>query len=163
MTMLACQLCGCCREEPWRCCLLLSVSPPPHIVVSALCAVCCRGVIVPPLPEKNAVQKFQMNTEFIEDRRRALQVWTGLHNHNNSFVTHALLCLNIKMLATCLFNCQAVSPSVDRRPPQRPCPPVCRPYHSCCQVHQAATTPTALCCQPVCMRCFPASCGGAPS
>lgn len=33
-----------------------------------------RGVIIPPLPEKNAVQKFQMSTEFIEDRRRALQV-----------------------------------------------------------------------------------------
>jgi hypothetical protein len=33
-----------------------------------------RGVIIPPLPEKNAVQKFQMGSEFIEDRRRALQV-----------------------------------------------------------------------------------------
>lgn len=33
-----------------------------------------KGVIIPPLPEKNAVQKFQMQTEFIEQRRRALQV-----------------------------------------------------------------------------------------
>lgn len=33
-----------------------------------------RGVIIPPLPEKNAVQKFQMSSEFVEDRRRALQV-----------------------------------------------------------------------------------------
>jgi sorting nexin-1/2 len=33
-----------------------------------------RGIILPPLPEKNAVQKFQMSQEFIEDRRRALQV-----------------------------------------------------------------------------------------
>lgn len=34
-----------------------------------------RGIIVPPLPEKSAVQKFQMTTEFIESRRRALQVF----------------------------------------------------------------------------------------
>eukprot|EP00882_Tetradesmus_deserticola_P028606 GHRQ01031874.1.p1 GENE.GHRQ01031874.1~~GHRQ01031874.1.p1 ORF type:complete len:359 (+),score=175.37 GHRQ01031874.1:31-1077(+) len=34
-----------------------------------------RGIILPPLPEKNAVQKFQMSQEFIEDRRRALQVF----------------------------------------------------------------------------------------
>ncbi|WIA39527.1 hypothetical protein OEZ86_005618 [Tetradesmus obliquus] len=34
-----------------------------------------KGVILPPLPEKNAVQKFQMSQEFIEDRRRALQVF----------------------------------------------------------------------------------------
>jgi hypothetical protein len=33
-----------------------------------------RGVIVPPLPEKSAVQKFQMSAEFVEERRRALQV-----------------------------------------------------------------------------------------
>jgi sorting nexin-1/2 len=33
-----------------------------------------RGIILPPLPEKNAVQKFQMSQEFIGDRRRALQV-----------------------------------------------------------------------------------------
>ena len=31
-------------------------------------------VIIPPLPEKNTVQKFQMSTDFIEQRRRALQV-----------------------------------------------------------------------------------------
>lgn len=34
-----------------------------------------RGVIVPPLPEKNAVQKFTMGSDFIEERRRALQVF----------------------------------------------------------------------------------------
>ncbi len=33
-----------------------------------------KGCIVPPLPEKSAVQKFQMSTEFIDARRRALQV-----------------------------------------------------------------------------------------
>ena len=33
------------------------------------------GIIVPPLPEKSAVQKFQMTAEFIEQRRRALQVF----------------------------------------------------------------------------------------
>ncbi len=31
------------------------------------------GIIVPPVPEKNAVQKFQMTHEFIEQRRLALQ------------------------------------------------------------------------------------------
>lgn len=35
----------------------------------------CKGIIVPPLPEKNAVQKYQMSTEFIEQRRRGLQVF----------------------------------------------------------------------------------------
>ena len=39
----------------------------------------CRGVIIPPLPEKNAVQKFTMGTDFIEDRRRALQVRSARH------------------------------------------------------------------------------------
>jgi sorting nexin-1/2 len=34
-----------------------------------------KGVIVPPMPEKNAVQKFQMATDFIEQRRKALQVF----------------------------------------------------------------------------------------
>lgn len=34
-----------------------------------------RGVIIPALPEKSAVQKYQMSTEFIETRRRALQVF----------------------------------------------------------------------------------------
>ncbi len=33
-----------------------------------------QGVIVPPLPEKSAMQKYQMATEFIDTRRRALQV-----------------------------------------------------------------------------------------
>lgn len=36
-----------------------------------------KGIIIPPLPEKNAVQKFQMSQEFIEERRRALQVRTA--------------------------------------------------------------------------------------
>lgn len=34
-----------------------------------------RGIIIPPLPEKNVVQKYQMTTEFIEQRRRALAVF----------------------------------------------------------------------------------------
>eukprot|EP00877_Chromochloris_zofingiensis_P009805 jgi/Chrzof1/5078/Cz15g10280.t1 len=34
-----------------------------------------KGIIIPPLPDKNAVQKFQMATDFIEERRRALQVF----------------------------------------------------------------------------------------
>ena len=33
------------------------------------------GIIIPPLPEKNVVQKYQMTTEFIEARRRALSVF----------------------------------------------------------------------------------------
>ena len=36
-----------------------------------------QGVIVPPLPEKSTVQKFQMGTEFLEQRRRALEVRGG--------------------------------------------------------------------------------------
>lgn len=34
-----------------------------------------KGIIVPPLPEKNAVQKYQMSMDFIEQRRRALEVF----------------------------------------------------------------------------------------
>ncbi|PNW82491.1 hypothetical protein CHLRE_06g281050v5 [Chlamydomonas reinhardtii] len=34
-----------------------------------------KGLIVPPLPEKSAVQKYQMSTDFIDQRRRALQVF----------------------------------------------------------------------------------------
>uniref|UniRef100_A0A7S0V9A4 PX domain-containing protein n=1 Tax=Polytomella parva TaxID=51329 RepID=A0A7S0V9A4_9CHLO len=34
-----------------------------------------KGLIVPALPEKNAVQKFSMSTEFIEQRRKALQTF----------------------------------------------------------------------------------------
>jgi len=36
-----------------------------------------RGIIIPPLPEKNAVQKFTMGSDFIEERRRALQVFVN--------------------------------------------------------------------------------------
>ena len=36
---------------------------------------CCAGIIAPALPEKNVVQKYQMTTEFIEIRRRALSVY----------------------------------------------------------------------------------------
>lgn len=36
-----------------------------------------KGVIMPCLPEKSAVQKFQMATDFIEQRRRALQVYVN--------------------------------------------------------------------------------------
>ncbi|EFN54738.1 hypothetical protein CHLNCDRAFT_59686 [Chlorella variabilis] len=34
-----------------------------------------RGVIVPPLPEKNVVEKYKMTTEFIEQRRAALTIF----------------------------------------------------------------------------------------
>ncbi|KAL3151971.1 hypothetical protein ABBQ32_001094 [Trebouxia sp. C0010 RCD-2024] len=47
-----------------------------------------RGIIVPPLPEKSAVQKFQMTSEFIEQRRRALQVFI------NRVACHPALKLN---------------------------------------------------------------------
>ena len=36
-----------------------------------------RGTIVPPLPEKSVVQKYQMSAEFVEARRAALQVFLG--------------------------------------------------------------------------------------
>lgn len=36
-----------------------------------------RGIIIPPLPEKNVVQKYQMTAEFIEQRRKALQVYVN--------------------------------------------------------------------------------------
>jgi hypothetical protein len=36
-----------------------------------------KGVIVPPLPEKSTVQKMKMSNEFIELRRRALQVFVN--------------------------------------------------------------------------------------
>lgn len=35
------------------------------------------GIIIPPLPEKNAIQKYQMTSEFIEQRRQALQVYVN--------------------------------------------------------------------------------------
>eukprot|EP00210_Caulerpa_lentillifera_P001766 g1696.t1 len=44
-----------------------------------------RGTIIPALPEKSAVQKYQMSTEFIETRRRALQVFI------NRVCSHELL------------------------------------------------------------------------
>ena len=37
----------------------------------------CAGIIIPPLPEKNVVQKYQMTAEFIEQRRKALQVYVN--------------------------------------------------------------------------------------
>ena len=35
------------------------------------------GIIIPPLPEKSTMQKFQMTSDFIEQRRRALQVFVN--------------------------------------------------------------------------------------
>ena len=43
--------------------------------ITPICCLCCAGIIIPPLPEKNVVQKYQMTTEFIEARRRALTVF----------------------------------------------------------------------------------------
>ena len=60
----------------------LAVPPPESFICTAATAVeelqasCCVQVsIVPALPEKNVVQKYQMTTEFIEIRRRALAVY----------------------------------------------------------------------------------------
>ena len=39
--------------------------------------ICDAGIIIPPLPEKNAIQKYQMTSEFIEQRRQALQVYVN--------------------------------------------------------------------------------------
>ena len=35
----------------------------------------CTGVIIPPIPEKNVVQKYQMTQEFVSVRKQALQVF----------------------------------------------------------------------------------------
>ena len=53
-----------------------------HVHTGCWCR--CAGIIIPPLPEKNVVQKYQMTTEFIEARRRALTVFI-------SRVVHPLL------------------------------------------------------------------------
>ena len=42
------------------------------------------GIIIPPLPEKNAIQKYQMTSEFIEQRRQALQVYINRVVRNRS-------------------------------------------------------------------------------
>lgn len=47
-----------------------------------------KGIIVPPLPEKNAVEKFRFSAEFIEVRRRALDVFV------NRVARHPQLCLS---------------------------------------------------------------------
>ena len=35
----------------------------------------CVGIVIPPLPEKNVVQKYQMTNEFIAQRQRALTIF----------------------------------------------------------------------------------------
>mgnify|MGYP001989515881 FL=1 len=45
----------------------------------------CAGVIIPPLPEKDVVQKFQMNADFIQRRCRAINVFI------NRVVAHPVL------------------------------------------------------------------------
>ena len=52
------------------------------------------GIIVPPLPEKSAVQKFQMTTEFIESRRRALQVFINRVVRGQQLTMPLLYCKN---------------------------------------------------------------------
>lgn len=47
------------------------------------------GIIIPPLPEKNVVQKYQMTTEFIETRRMALSVFL---NRVVRLVAHTMIC-----------------------------------------------------------------------
>ena len=57
-----------------------------------------RGVVLPPLPEKNAVQsKFQSDDRFIEARRRALMVFL------NRVAAHPLLLQSDELKA---FLCQ---------------------------------------------------------
>ncbi len=66
-----------------------------------------KGCIVPALPEKSAVQKFQMSLDFIEQRRRALQVrgeelagcfapqisiWTGASPRASNRATDLMTC-----------------------------------------------------------------------
>eukprot|EP01025_Chloroclados_australasicus_P045032 TRINITY_DN490_c0_g2_i1.p2 TRINITY_DN490_c0_g2~~TRINITY_DN490_c0_g2_i1.p2 ORF type:complete len:408 (+),score=54.36 TRINITY_DN490_c0_g2_i1:243-1466(+) len=47
-----------------------------------------KGVIVPPLPEKDVIQKYKYNPEFIEKRRRALQVYINrVANHPELYKT----------------------------------------------------------------------------
>lgn len=50
-----------------RCCDRSLTGPLP--------APAASGVIVPPLPEKNVVEKYKMTTEFIEQRRAALTIF----------------------------------------------------------------------------------------
>lgn len=57
--------------------LLAPAAIPAQIVKLFTTWACSAGIIVPPLPEKSAVQKFQMTSEFIEQRRRALQVFVN--------------------------------------------------------------------------------------
>lgn len=47
----------------------------PHVGWLHLYVMAPAGIIIPPLPEKNVVQKYQMTAEFIEQRRAALQVY----------------------------------------------------------------------------------------
>ena len=55
------------------------------------------GIIIPPLPEKSTMQKFQMTSDFIEQRRRALQVFVNRVVSN--LAPHELdQCI-------CLFSC----------------------------------------------------------
>ncbi len=56
----------------WKC-TLLHCAPGPLTLPAHACVH--AGIIIPPLPEKNVVQKYQMTTEFIEARRRALTVF----------------------------------------------------------------------------------------
>ncbi|XVF07627.1 hypothetical protein REPUB_Repub06bG0155500 [Reevesia pubescens] len=43
----------------------------------------CKGIFIPPLPEKSAVEKFRFSAEFIEMRRQALDVFVNrIASHN---------------------------------------------------------------------------------
>lgn len=80
---------------------------------------CDAGIIVPPLPEKSAVQKFQMTSEFIEQRRRALQVfinrvvtpvmYAGLHTFNViSLVQSPCICKMVHQMQLLMAVCCSV-------------------------------------------------------
>ena len=71
-----------------------------------------RGCILPALPEKSTVQKFQMQADFLEQRRRALQVraWPILCDHRAEGY-------GCKLLAAALLAIGLI------RPASRPAPP----------------------------------------
>jgi len=70
-----------------------------------------RGVIVPPLPEKNAVAKISATTDFIETRRRALQVFINKVAEHPVLKTSPTLqlFLEVWMAGRCLLSSSILS------------------------------------------------------
>lgn len=67
------------------------------------------GVILPPLPEKNVVQKYQMTNEFIEQRRRALAVFINRVVRRTARPTD----FRESCLKTQIHCCHSAQPSVN--------------------------------------------------